>query len=78
VAAPGPLIPADLSPLGAVVTLERFLQQGSLDQAARDSLLRDIADLQRRYFGPGAGAQANGDLNAIVSRWASALGKPEQ
>jgi hypothetical protein len=75
VGAAAALVPANLTPLSAVVTLQRILNERGLDQPARESLQRDLADLEQRYFGPGSGSRANGDLEAVVRRWASAAGR---
>ncbi len=64
-------IPANLTPLSAIVTLRKFQSERAavLDPAQRDALAHDISTLERTYFGPASQIEANGTLDSILRRW---------
>jgi len=74
--AAGFALPQRVTPLSAVTTLRRIASDhgAALGDARRGDLLRDIAAVERCYFGPGGnGETANGDLGALLTRWSAAL-----
>jgi hypothetical protein len=68
-------IPANPTPLNAVMTLRRLydLHAGALGEARRAELEREITLLELKYFGPGAEQTGNGDLNEVLERWSRAV-----
>jgi hypothetical protein len=77
------LLPARATPMAAIGALQRIDREygGRLDAAQRAELTREIHDLERRYFGPGADAAATatngaaeGEMQAVVRRWAGTVG----
>ncbi|MBL9001603.1 MAG: hypothetical protein JNK25_10755 [Phycisphaerae bacterium] len=67
------LMPERLTPLSAVMALHRIREvRASVMQAdEREALERDIRGIERAYFGPGGATNPNGDLAAVVGRWAT-------
>ncbi|MGH7133410.1 MAG: hypothetical protein ACREJO_15880 [Phycisphaerales bacterium] len=68
-------IPSRVTPLNTVMTLRRLhaLHGQTLNEARRAELERDIATLERKYFGPGAEQPASNDLGDVLNRWAQAV-----
>jgi hypothetical protein len=63
--------PARLTPLGVVTSLRRLeREQGTrLEPARAESLRKEIAMLELKYFGPDAGESIDDELREVVERW---------
>ena len=63
--------PTRLTPLGVVTSLRRLeREQGArLEPARVDSLRKEIAMLELKYFGPDAGESVEDELREVVERW---------
>jgi len=70
-------VPDHVTPLSAVMTLRRFQTERArgLDLAGRDALAREIAEIELKFLGGGAGGgvKANGELSGVVRKWATAM-----
>ena len=70
----GSLLPARDTPLGAIAALKRIDEAyGSQLGSRRTELEADIATLEERYFSPEEVTSGNGDVRAVVDRWAEAV-----
>lgn len=68
-------LPKRVTPLSTVTTLRRILAEceGGLDAAARARLAAEIAELERRWFGPGPDGD-RGELERALRRWVDLAG----
>jgi hypothetical protein len=66
------ILPDRITPLSTVMTLHRLRERhgATLGAADREALERDIAGIERAYFGPGDAGSGNGDLRGVLERWA--------
>lgn len=69
----GPRLPSRITPMSVIAALRRMQENGAAgDPARRQSLEREIAELEQRYFGRAATEQHDGDLRATLQRWVGA------
>ena len=63
-------LPDKITPLSVVTTLRRFESDyaAELKPDRKAELSKEIAAIERRYFGPGA-PESNGDLSEALNRW---------
>jgi hypothetical protein len=70
----GEMLPARDTPLGAIAALRRIdAAYGSQLGEKRSALESDIAVLEATYFGPEANGVSNGEVAAVVDRWADTV-----
>lgn len=74
VAAPAYTVPGEVTPFSVIRLLRRMEADGRLplSDGQRRDLGASIADLQRRYFAPGAETDHEADLRALAERWVTA------
>ncbi len=63
--------PARVTPLGVVTSLRRLERErgAALTPERAESLRKEIAALERKYFGPGAAESTDAELRTVVERW---------
>ncbi len=68
-------LPQRITPLSTVMTLRRIARDyaGGLDATRRSELDREIASLERAYFGPEPAADTNGRLGEALARWSTVV-----
>lgn len=68
-------LPRRITPLSAVMMLRRIASEHAalLDDARRRDLEKDIAAIERSYFGPGGVESGNGELGELLTRWSSTV-----